>query len=174
MSIVHVGHIRNAVLSRFGSLVDLSDVQSASKEQLEAARLTRSLAAFAVAELGGIDDTSAAQAVTDGSQANNGIDAVYFDPAEHNCLLVQSQWIHSGNGSVELGDTLKPPAKRAPSYSKPSSISSTGRWSSIKTMCSLRYPTRARVSRVALWIHRRAIDIRPKSGSLRRPANPSE
>jgi hypothetical protein len=106
MSIVHVGHIRNAVLSRFGGLVDLSDVQNASKEQLEAARLTRSLAAFAVAELGGIDDTPAAQAVTDGSH-DNGIDAVYFDPAEHNCLLVQSKWIHSGNGSMELGDALK-------------------------------------------------------------------
>jgi hypothetical protein len=35
MSIVHVGHIKNTVLTRFGSLVDLSDVQRVSKEQLE-------------------------------------------------------------------------------------------------------------------------------------------
>src|SRR5579883_3337392 len=100
MSIVHVGHIKNAVLTRFGSLVDLSDVQGASKEQLESFRLTRSLAAFAVAELGGIDDAPAAQTVTDGAQ-DNGIDAIYFDPVEHNCFVVQSKWIHSGNGSVE-------------------------------------------------------------------------
>ncbi|MGH9627639.1 MAG: AIPR family protein [Bryobacteraceae bacterium] len=94
------------MISRFGGLVDLSDVQSASKDQLEAFRLTRSLAAFAVAELGGVDDTPAAQAVTDGAQ-DNGIDAVYFDPVEHNCFLVQSKWTSSGNGSVELGDVLK-------------------------------------------------------------------
>ena len=101
-----MGHIRNAVLSRFGALVDLSDVQSASKDQVEAFRLTRSLAAFAVAELGGLDDVPAAQAVTDGAH-DNGIDAVCFDPAEHNCFVVQSKWISSGNGSVELGDGLK-------------------------------------------------------------------
>lgn len=106
MSIVHVGHIRNAVVTRFGHLVDLSDVQNASPEQLEAYRLTRSLAAFAVAELGEIDDGPAAQTVTDGAQ-DNGIDAVFFDPVEHNCLMVQSKWIQSGNGSVDLGDTLK-------------------------------------------------------------------
>lgn len=106
MSIVHVGHIRNALLTRFGGLVHLSDVQNAPKEQLDAFRLTRSLAAFAVAELGGIDDAPAAQTITDGGH-DNGIDAVYFDPAEHNCFLVQSKWIHSGNASVELGEVLK-------------------------------------------------------------------
>jgi len=106
MSVVHVGHIKNTVLTRFGSLVDLSDVQSASKAQLESFRLTRSLAAFAAAELGGIEDAAAAQTVTDGAQ-DNGVDAIYFDPVEHNCLVIQSKWIHSGNGSVELGDALK-------------------------------------------------------------------
>jgi hypothetical protein len=68
--------------------------------------LTRSLAAFAVAELGGLDDAPAAQTVTDGPQ-DNGIDAVYFDPVEHTCFLVQAKWINSGNGSIELGKALK-------------------------------------------------------------------
>jgi AIPR protein len=105
MSIIHVGHIKNAV-SRFGNLLDLSDVQNASSEQEESCRLTRSLAAFVVAELGGLDDVAAAQAVTDGT-GDNGIDAVYYGPVEKNCLLVQSKWIASGNGSVEVGDVHK-------------------------------------------------------------------
>ena len=105
MSVIHVGHIKNAV-GRFGNLLDLSDVQNASSEQKESCRLTRSLAAFVVAELGGLDDVAAAQAVTDGT-GDNGIDAVYYDPVEKNCLLVQSKWIASGNGSVEVGDVHK-------------------------------------------------------------------
>jgi hypothetical protein len=87
-------------------LVDLSDVMGVPSGQLESFRLTRSLAAFAVAELGRLDDAPSAQTVTDGPQ-DNGIDAVYFDPAGHNCFLVQAKWISSGNGSVELGEALK-------------------------------------------------------------------
>ena len=106
MSIIHVGHIRNNLLTRFGALVDLTDVAQVPPDQLDAFRLTRSLAAFAIAELSGLDDIPAAQTVTDGPQ-DNGIDAVYFDPVEHTCFLVQSKWINLGNGSVELGDGLK-------------------------------------------------------------------
>lgn len=106
MSVIHVGHIKNSLITRFGGLIDLSDVSNAAAEQLDALRLTRSLAAFVMAELGGLDDAPAAQTVTDGPQ-DNGIDAVYFDPAEHTCFLVQAKWIASGNGSVQLGDALK-------------------------------------------------------------------
>lgn len=106
MSVIHVGHIRTSLLGRFGGIVDLSDVEQVPPDQKESFRLTRSLAAFAVAELGGLDDAPAAQTVTDGPQ-DNGIDAVYFDSAEHTCFLVQAKWIGSGNGSVELGEALK-------------------------------------------------------------------
>jgi hypothetical protein len=106
MSIIHVGHIKTSVLTRFGGLVDISDVSTAHEDQREVARLTRSLAAFVVAELGNIDDISAASAITDGT-GDNGIDAVYYDAAEKNCFLVQSKWVSSGNGSVEVGDIHK-------------------------------------------------------------------
>jgi hypothetical protein len=106
MSIIHVGHIKTNIVARFGNLVDLSDVETARIDQKESSRLTRSLAAFAVAELGGLDDVGAAQTVTDGS-GDNGIDAVYYDPVEKNCFLVQSKWISSGNGSVEVGEVHK-------------------------------------------------------------------
>lgn len=106
MSVIHVGHIKSNLLARFGSTVDLSDVVTSSDEQREKAKLTRALAAFAIAELGNLDDLSAAQCVTDGPQ-DNGIDAVYYDAVEKNCLLVQAKWISSGNGSVEVGDIHK-------------------------------------------------------------------
>jgi hypothetical protein len=99
MSVIHVGHIKNNIEARFGNLVDLADVATAQAEQKDSSRLTRSLAAFALAELGSLDDIAAAQAVTDGT-GDNGIDAVYYDAAEKNCFLVQSKWISSGNGSV--------------------------------------------------------------------------
>src|SRR5712692_2385295 len=106
MSVIHVGHIKTSILARFGGLVDLSDVEQMPPEQKELFRLTRSLAAFVIAELGALDDAPAAQTVTDGAQ-DNGIDAVYFDSAEHTCFVVQTKWIASGNGSIELGDALK-------------------------------------------------------------------
>lgn len=106
MSVIHVGHIRSSIASRFGEFVDLSDVLTANADQLESCRLTRCLAAFAVAELADVDDLAATRTVTDGT-GDNGIDAVYYDPAEKNCFLVQSKWITSGNGSVEVGDVHK-------------------------------------------------------------------
>jgi hypothetical protein len=106
MSVIHVGHIKNNVIARFGGIVDLSDVVTASDEQREKVRLTRSLAAFSIAELGNVDDLTAAQCVTDGS-GDNGVDSVYYDAAERNCLIIQSKWISSGNGSVDVGDVHK-------------------------------------------------------------------
>jgi AIPR protein len=106
MSVIHVGHIKNNLLSRLGNLVDLSDVTTSVEEQREKVRLTRSLAAFSIAALGDLEDLAAAQCVTDGP-GDNGIDSVYYDAAERNCLIVQSKWISSGNGSVEVGDVHK-------------------------------------------------------------------
>ncbi|MBK5294480.1 MAG: hypothetical protein JJE04_22720 [Acidobacteriia bacterium] len=56
--------------------------------------LTRSLAAFSLAQIAAIDDSVAADAIVDGSQ-DNGIDAIYYDPAENVCYVIQSKWINS-------------------------------------------------------------------------------
>jgi hypothetical protein len=56
MSVIHVGHIKNEVLARFGNLIDLSDVQTAHADQKEICRLTRALGAFAISELSGLDE----------------------------------------------------------------------------------------------------------------------
>jgi hypothetical protein len=107
LSIIHVGHIRSALNTRFAGLIDTTDVPTGSNEQQrENFALTRSLAAFSLAQVARIDDAIAADAVVDGPQ-DNGIDAIFYDPAEKTCYVVQSKWIHSGNGSVEVGEIQK-------------------------------------------------------------------
>lgn len=106
MSVIHVGHIKSAILTRFGNQVDLTDVITAQEDQREKVRLSRSLAAFCIAELADLDDLSASQCVTDGT-GDNGIDAIYYDTSEKCCFVVQSKWIANGNGSVEVGDIHK-------------------------------------------------------------------
>lgn len=106
MSVIHVGHIKNNIVARFGDHVDLTDVITASEDQRDKARLTRCLAAFSISELGNVDDLAAAQCVTDGP-GDNGIDAVHYDAAERSCFLIQSKWLSSGNGSVEVGEVHK-------------------------------------------------------------------
>ena len=59
-----------------------------------------------ISELSDADDNAAAASVVDGAQ-DNGIDAFYFDATELVCYLVQSKWIKSGDGSVDLGSVHK-------------------------------------------------------------------
>src|SRR5256714_9783294 len=103
MSILHVGHIQAAIEKRFRNLIDLSDTNASQREDC---LLTRGLAAFVIAELSGAEDQAAAASVVDGS-GDNGIDALYFDAPERVCYLVQSKWIKSGSGSLDLGSALK-------------------------------------------------------------------
>ena len=104
MSILHVGHIQAAIERRYRGLIDLSDVVNES--QRDDCLLTRGLSAFVVAELSGAEDRIAASSVVD-SFGDNGIDALYFDAPERVCYLVQSKWMKSGTGSVDVGSALK-------------------------------------------------------------------
>lgn len=106
MAILHIGHIKAALTKRFSGLIDLSDQPNAKEQERENFFLTRSLAAFAVAELTPIDDKIAAKAVVDGSK-DNGIDAFYFDATDRVCYLVQSKWIHDGKATIEVGEVHK-------------------------------------------------------------------
>jgi hypothetical protein len=106
MSILHVGHIKASCEKRFSSSVDIADIHAASDEDRHVHFLSRALAAFSVAELAKIDDQVAAKTVVD-EQDDDGIDAFYFDRAEHVCYVVQSKWVKTGNGSIDVGSVLK-------------------------------------------------------------------
>lgn len=58
-------------------------------------RLSRALAAYALVGICEIDDTTAAGAITDGSD-DGGIDALYFDRAGNRLALVQSKFKRNG------------------------------------------------------------------------------
>ena len=107
MGTIHINHIKKALQTRFTPWIDMSDVSSkAPPEERDNQSLTRSLSAFAIAELAGIDDRIAASYVVDGSD-DDGIDAFYFDASEHTCYLVQGKWDNSGKHSIAQGDALK-------------------------------------------------------------------
>lgn len=89
----------------FDTKIDLSDV-SPNPGEREKCFLTRSLAAFAVAQLAGITTEEAAQTVTDGS-GDNGIDALYYDIPTKTMYVIQAKWHGDGNGSFDRADILK-------------------------------------------------------------------
>jgi hypothetical protein len=77
-------------------------VAGAGEEQRDKTFLTRALAAQALHRLAGVDASTAAGAVTDGS-GDNGLDAVFVDPSDV-VVLVQSKWDRNGTGGIGLGD----------------------------------------------------------------------
>lgn len=64
-------------------------------EDHEKNRLTRSLAAYALAKMCGLDDAAAAACITDGGD-DGGIDAAHFDRANNQLVLVQSKFKRNG------------------------------------------------------------------------------
>ncbi len=71
-----------------------------SENQHDLDRLSRSLAAYAVVGKCDIDDTTAAGAITDGSD-DGGIDALYFDRPGNRLVLVQSKFKRTGTAPAE-------------------------------------------------------------------------
>lgn len=107
MSVLHVRHIQKAFTTRFSSTVDLSDLaKRAPAAEREQVFLSRALAAYAVVLLASAEAATAGGSVTD-QFGDNGVDAVYVDPADHRIYIVQSKWVKNGTSGVELGDLLK-------------------------------------------------------------------
>ncbi|ELJ8549560.1 AIPR family protein, partial [Vibrio cholerae] len=105
MSIIHVNQIANKVEQLFESKLDLSDLNTSDVEYRTKV-LTRCLAAYAVYCVGGASEAEAANSVIDGAD-DNGIDAIYYSPANKRMVLVQSKWSKKGVGEPESGDMRK-------------------------------------------------------------------
>jgi hypothetical protein len=106
MSVLHMRHIQTTLEKLFKSKIDLSDVQARSPQDQEDYFLTRSLAAYSLMVLNGVDESAAAKCVTDGF-GDNGIDLIHHDRANKVFYIVQAKWIKSGEGSLEVGDIHK-------------------------------------------------------------------
>ncbi len=71
-----------------------------TEDQHDLDRLSRALAAYALVGRCEIDDTTAAGAITDGSD-DGGIDALYFDRTGNRLALVQSKFKRNGTAPAE-------------------------------------------------------------------------
>lgn len=98
-----VAQIEAALRSRF--FPNVPKVVKAEREgwtegQHDVDRLSRALAAYALVGRCEIDDTTAAGAITDGSD-DGGIDALYFDRTGNRLVLVQSKFKRTGAAPAE-------------------------------------------------------------------------
>jgi hypothetical protein len=90
--------IETALRLRFFSLVPkviIPGRENWLEEQHDTDRLSRALAAYALVGLCGLDDTTAAGAITDGKD-DGGIDALYFDRTVNRLVFVQAKFKRTG------------------------------------------------------------------------------
>jgi AIPR protein len=106
MGDIEVGHIRDNCLGRFDALIDKSDLVKKGPNDIERNLLSRSLAAFAIADLAGVGDEVAADSVVD-EGGDDGIDAFYYDPSAHRTYLVQAKWSKDGKETIDVASVLK-------------------------------------------------------------------
>ncbi len=84
----------------------MSDYVGRASRDIEAALLSRALAAHAIRSLEGSSLDQAAHAVVDQFD-DQGIDGCYFNEAEKRLLLCQSKWSSAGNRSIDLASVHK-------------------------------------------------------------------
>lgn len=106
-----IAHIEAALRRRFFPLVP-ERAQKWTAEQHEVDRCSRSLAAYALCGICRIEDSAAVGALVDGGD-DGGIDALYFDRAGQQLLVVQSKFKRPNNpdnpqgAGPNQGETLK-------------------------------------------------------------------
>ncbi|WP_164712251.1 AIPR family protein [Methylobacterium currus] len=105
MAVIQHRQICDNIKSIYIPNIDVSDIKSVG-EDLEINKLSRGVAAYAIAYLTGADPVTAGSSITDGF-GDNGVDAIYYDKNEQILYVVQSKWNTKHAGSVELGDILK-------------------------------------------------------------------
>lgn len=106
MSVVHLDHVRKKLEQDFCPHIDMSDYAGKSEAETMPARLSRALAAFALAEYAQVSPAEAAADVVDGF-GDHGIDAIGIDRQNGVVIIVQSKWDGDGKGSPALGDVEK-------------------------------------------------------------------
>ncbi|MFI7165298.1 AIPR family protein [Rhodococcus erythropolis] len=107
MGALHITQIQQRLRATTYPHIDVSDLAGHSEDNVEQARLTRSLAAFVLTKVTDLTDFEAAASVTDGS-GDNGIDAIAVVGSERPRLVViQSKWSDTGKRGASLEDMMK-------------------------------------------------------------------
>ena len=107
MSKLHVTQIGGYLRKHLGDTVNMDDYENhQDTEKTNKIFLTRALGALAVSLLTDTPMEDLCRYITDGFK-DGGIDLIFFDANERTLYLVQTKWHSDGNGSIDLGDTLK-------------------------------------------------------------------
>ena len=106
MSDLKMIRISSKLDTMFRTSIDLSDLTNRPQNELDSAFYTRATAALALMIICNIDETAAANCVTDGYN-DMGIDAIYCDELQKILVLVQSKFSQNGNSTIGEGDLLK-------------------------------------------------------------------
>lgn len=93
--------VQTRIAELFKDKIDLSDLKSPAPYTFE----TRSLAAFALVMLSGLDIQQACAHITDGYH-DLGIDALYLDEKQKKLFVVQSKWRTDGSGGIAQEEML--------------------------------------------------------------------
>jgi hypothetical protein len=100
VSELHVAQIRRHLEDTFIPHLDLAGANQ------EHHRLSRAVAALALAERSGLQEKTASASITDHA-LDGGIDGVAYAADRSTLVFVQSKWTGTANTGVELGDVLK-------------------------------------------------------------------
>lgn len=93
--------IKQNMLRLFEGKIDLQDVTDKNMDDIF---ITRSLAAFALVMVCGLEYGVAAKHITDGYH-DIGIDAIYVDAVQKKIVLIQSKWRKNGNGGISKSES---------------------------------------------------------------------
>lgn len=105
MSVLHVTQIARRVRESFETHIPKDDLKPTDQE-LDIKIQTRCLAAFAVQATTECTELDAGAAVIDGGE-DNGLDAVFYSPAQNCLVLVQSKWIKDGKSEPDSAEVAK-------------------------------------------------------------------
>lgn len=103
MKPLEIDHIEEFLKGTFSAKGGLPDVAALPNRDKIVNFLSKALAAFALQIFAKVSSDVAAASVTDG-EADNGIDAFYFDSKTHVLWCVQSKFIQDGSGQPDLKD----------------------------------------------------------------------
>lgn len=98
---INMRRVQTRIAELFKDEIDLSDLKSPAPYTFE----TRSLAAFALVMLSGLDIQQACAHITDGYH-DLGIDALYLDEKQKKLFVVQSKWRADGSGGIAQEEML--------------------------------------------------------------------
>jgi hypothetical protein len=101
----HIAQVEAALRQRFFALVPDEAGGDANVEERDTNRLSKALAAFALAGLCNLDDAAAAQCITDGTNDGD-IDSLHFDRVENRLIAVQAKFKRNGKAPNQA-ETLK-------------------------------------------------------------------